>query len=184
MDRDSKPVCVFSANRLNVFKSKQIPEGVTTFIKGVNLGDLIQDSIDFLKKIKWIGIAELEFKKDSRDDEFKLLEINPRLWSWTKLASLSQVNFPYNYVLTLLNENSNHHQNSSFYFKEDVYYLRVMSDLYTNTFKLINREHSVIEFFKQCYQRLKVIIQGKLVVERFESLRWLYCHLRQRKEYV
>lgn len=37
MNRGSKPVCSFSANRLNVFRSKQISEGVTTFIKSVNL---------------------------------------------------------------------------------------------------------------------------------------------------
>ncbi|OGV98193.1 MAG: hypothetical protein A3I04_05650 [Nitrospinae bacterium RIFCSPLOWO2_02_FULL_39_110] len=193
MDRGSKPVCAFSANRLNVFRSKQISEGVTTFIKSVNLDNLINDSINFLEKIKWVGIAELEFKKDNKDGEFKLLEINPRLWSWARLASISDVNFPRYYVSTLLNENPPSSSPSykggelggkTFCFKEDVYYLRIMSDLYSNIFRLLNRECSLMEFLRQIFQRLKLIISGKLFIERSENFRWLYCYLQQRKEYV
>ena len=32
------------------------------------------------------GVAMVEFKKDDRDGEFKLIELNPRLWSHTNLA--------------------------------------------------------------------------------------------------
>jgi predicted ATP-grasp superfamily ATP-dependent carboligase len=36
----------------------------------------------------------VEFKYDARDDQYKLLEINGRAWSWVKLAAFSGVNLP------------------------------------------------------------------------------------------
>jgi predicted ATP-grasp superfamily ATP-dependent carboligase len=35
---------------------------------------------NYLKKLKYHGIFDAEFKKDQRDDSFKLLEINARSW--------------------------------------------------------------------------------------------------------
>jgi predicted ATP-grasp superfamily ATP-dependent carboligase len=40
------------------------------------------------------GISQVEFKLDARDGLYKLMEINPRSWSWIKLAACSGVNLP------------------------------------------------------------------------------------------
>ena len=37
----------------------------------------------------------VEFKKDPRDGQCKLMEINPRFWGSLELSVLSGVNFPY-----------------------------------------------------------------------------------------
>ena len=37
----------------------------------------------------------VEFKKDNRDSEFKLMEINPKFWGSLDLAIASGVNFPH-----------------------------------------------------------------------------------------
>ncbi|MEJ5328353.1 MAG: hypothetical protein WHU54_08945 [Candidatus Bathyarchaeia archaeon] len=36
--------------------------------------------LDYLRKIKYYGLFEAEFKRDARDDVFKLIEINARPW--------------------------------------------------------------------------------------------------------
>ncbi len=38
-----------------------------------------------LAAIGFQGISQVEFKHDARDDQFKLMEVNPRSWSWVGL---------------------------------------------------------------------------------------------------
>ena len=40
-------------------------------------------------------VAELEFKYDARDDTYKLLDVNPRFWTWHSLGAQAGVDFPY-----------------------------------------------------------------------------------------
>lgn len=49
---------------------ERVPEKLIELVKTV------------VKRIKYTGIAEFEFKKDCISGEFKLIEINPRSWSW------------------------------------------------------------------------------------------------------
>jgi predicted ATP-grasp superfamily ATP-dependent carboligase len=55
----------------------------------LSLGSRILDSLS------WHGVAMVEFRKDSKTGEFKLLEINPKFWGSLDLAIASGVNFPY-----------------------------------------------------------------------------------------
>jgi len=48
-----------------------------------------------LDALKWHGVAMVEFKKDERDGEYKLMEINPKFWGSLDLALAAGVNFPY-----------------------------------------------------------------------------------------
>jgi predicted ATP-grasp superfamily ATP-dependent carboligase len=48
-----------------------------------------------LKKLKWNGVAMIEYKKDEKDGEFKLIEINGRFWGSLPLAIYAGVDFPY-----------------------------------------------------------------------------------------
>jgi predicted ATP-grasp superfamily ATP-dependent carboligase len=47
-----------------------------------------------LEEARFHGISQVEFKYDARDDQYKLLEINGRAWSWIKLPAFSGVNLP------------------------------------------------------------------------------------------
>jgi len=51
--------------------------------------------VKLLKALNWHGVAMVEFKRDSRDGEFKLMEINGRFWGSLPLAVASGVDFPY-----------------------------------------------------------------------------------------
>ena len=48
-----------------------------------------------LKHLQWHGVAMVEFRKDIRDNKFKFIEINPRLWGSLGLAIYAGIDFPY-----------------------------------------------------------------------------------------
>ena len=50
--------------------------------------------VRLLDHLKWHGVAMVEFRRDSRDHEFRLLEINPKFWGSLDLALAAGVNFP------------------------------------------------------------------------------------------
>jgi predicted ATP-grasp superfamily ATP-dependent carboligase len=92
------------------YDKKFIPHGVFTYrrirewphtsgngclIKTIQCSDLKEIISPFIKKIKYYGIVDAEFKKDPRDDTFKLLEINPRLWMQNSLPARCGINLPY-----------------------------------------------------------------------------------------
>jgi predicted ATP-grasp superfamily ATP-dependent carboligase len=48
-----------------------------------------------LKKLRWSGVAMVEFKEDLRDKTPKLMEVNARFWGSLQLAISAGVDFPY-----------------------------------------------------------------------------------------
>lgn len=48
-----------------------------------------------LNLLDWHGVAMVEFKRDEKTGEFKLLEINPKFWGSLDLAIAAGINFPY-----------------------------------------------------------------------------------------
>jgi len=57
-----------------------------------------------LRALDWHGVAMVEFKKDSRDSQYKLMEINPKFWGSLDLAIVSGVDFPWLTVKMALGE--------------------------------------------------------------------------------
>jgi predicted ATP-grasp superfamily ATP-dependent carboligase len=56
----------------------------------------IEESAQYLLSAqKFTGLVEVEFKRDSRDGEFKLLDVNPRVWGWHSIGRRAGVDFPY-----------------------------------------------------------------------------------------
>lgn len=47
-----------------------------------------------LEKLNWHGPAQIEFKYDTRDQRYKFIEINPKLWGTLDLSIRAGVNFP------------------------------------------------------------------------------------------
>ena len=48
-----------------------------------------------LEALQYTGVMEAEFKYDTRDGRYKLLDLNPRVWGWHTLARAGGVDFPY-----------------------------------------------------------------------------------------
>ncbi len=47
-----------------------------------------------LDALDWHGVAMVEFRRDSRDGEYKLMEINPKFWGSLDLALAAGADFP------------------------------------------------------------------------------------------
>jgi predicted ATP-grasp superfamily ATP-dependent carboligase len=56
------------------------------------LSDLV---MKIVTELKYQGIAEFEFKRSLKTNEFKLMEINPRSWSWIGITPACGVNLPW-----------------------------------------------------------------------------------------
>ena len=48
-----------------------------------------------LEGSRYTGLVEVEFKYDVRDRRFKLLDVNPRVWTWHAIGRRAGVDFPY-----------------------------------------------------------------------------------------
>jgi predicted ATP-grasp superfamily ATP-dependent carboligase len=46
---------------------------------------------------KYNGLAEIEFKYDARDSQYKFLEVNPRTWKWHTIAKAAGCNLLLNF---------------------------------------------------------------------------------------
>jgi predicted ATP-grasp superfamily ATP-dependent carboligase len=83
-----------------LFMHKRVREypvkgGPSTCAKSVFEPKLLDYIIKLFKALKWHGIVMVEFRRDVRDEEFKLMEINPKFWGSLDLAIASGVDFPY-----------------------------------------------------------------------------------------
>jgi D-aspartate ligase len=61
-------------------------------------------SHELCTKLKYHGIAEIEFKRNNLTGEFVLIEINPRSWSWVGITPECGVNLPWMAYLDLSGE--------------------------------------------------------------------------------
>jgi D-aspartate ligase len=68
--------------------------GVGTAVTSRRNERLVALAVDIVGKLQYAGFAILQFKRDSRLDEFRLIEINCRYGTWTELPSRCGCNFP------------------------------------------------------------------------------------------
>jgi len=71
-----------------------ITGGSSTCAKSIYDEKLKNIGLKLLKSLQWHGVAMVEFKKDIRDGEYKLMEINPKFWGSLDLSIACGVNFP------------------------------------------------------------------------------------------
>lgn len=67
----------------------------STYVELVDIPELRSLAEKFLGLINFYGIAEVEFMQDPRDNEYKLIEVNPRVWGWHTIAIAAGVDMPY-----------------------------------------------------------------------------------------
>ena len=91
-DRKSEPVAFFSYKRVREWP---IGFGNGCLIESIWEPEIIELGTKLLQTIGYHGIMDAEFKKDPRDNEFKILEVNARSWWQNKLATRCGVNIPY-----------------------------------------------------------------------------------------
>ena len=65
------------------------------FIESIWESELEEIITGLVKKIGYHGIIDAEFKIDPRDNEYKIIEVNPRCWMQNSLTTRCGINFPY-----------------------------------------------------------------------------------------
>jgi predicted ATP-grasp superfamily ATP-dependent carboligase len=179
-DKDSRLLALFSGQRLEVVQTPNIPEGPTAFVRSQRIPDLLKIAEEFVRKIGWRGLAELEFKLDARDGKFKILEINPRIWAWVELPVSCGVDFPYLYYQAAQGISPA----PSLSFDDDVYYLRVILHSYTQIHRLLSGKQNIFSFVRRIFEPYLIFFQKnkKLVLEdirlRREYWYWFRFYLR------
>lgn len=91
--RDGRPLCVLTALRL-----RQHPREfgrAATYVETVDAPEVEYLSERFLRAIRYHGIVEIEYKRDARTGEYKLLDVNARTWGFHALGAACAVDFPW-----------------------------------------------------------------------------------------
>jgi D-aspartate ligase len=66
-----------------------------TYVETTSMPWIEELSQRFLRHINFYGLVEVEYKLDPRDQKYKLLDVNGRIWGFHSLGSAAGVDFPY-----------------------------------------------------------------------------------------
>ena len=91
--RDGQPIASLTARR-----TRQYPIDFgysSSFVETLDVPEIVPPSHRLLASLRYTGLIEIEYKLDSRTGAYKLLDINPRLWTWSALGALAGIDFPY-----------------------------------------------------------------------------------------
>lgn len=91
--RDGEPIVSLTARR-----ARQYPIDFgysSSFVETLDVPEIVAPSRRLLSAIRYTGLAEVEYKRDARNGRYKLLDINPRLWTWATLGARAGADFPF-----------------------------------------------------------------------------------------
>jgi predicted ATP-grasp superfamily ATP-dependent carboligase len=90
---DGQPIASLTARR-----TRQYPIDFgysSSFVETLDVPEIVEPSRRLLAAMRYTGLVEVEFKFDAPNGGYKLLDINPRLWTWSALGGRAGVDFPY-----------------------------------------------------------------------------------------
>jgi D-aspartate ligase len=67
----------------------------STYVESLDKPEVEAAGRRLLAATRYNGLVEVEFKLDPRTDQYKLLDVNARLWGWHAIGSAAGVDFPY-----------------------------------------------------------------------------------------
>lgn len=91
--QDGRPLASLTSKRI-----RQFPMDfgrASTFVETIDDPDSTAAAERLITALRYTGLVEVEFKRDSRDGKLKLLDINPRVWGWHSLCGFAGVDYPY-----------------------------------------------------------------------------------------
>jgi predicted ATP-grasp superfamily ATP-dependent carboligase len=85
--------------RLALFLTRKLRQYPTEFGVGTVMSSFHDEAVAdigtrFFEGIGYQGIGSIELKLDDKDGQYKLIELNPRLWAQNSQATAAGVNFP------------------------------------------------------------------------------------------
>lgn len=92
LDRQSRPLAIFAGRKLRVLP---VGFGSATYVQSMHDRELEEVSLRLLAGAKYQGLGGVEFKKDPRDEQYKLIEFNARFGLWDTLSIRCGIDIPY-----------------------------------------------------------------------------------------
>ncbi|MBI5030198.1 MAG: hypothetical protein HZB51_06700 [Chloroflexi bacterium] len=92
LDRTSKPLAMFAGRKIRVLP---IEFGSASYVRSFCDPELERVAMRLLQHVHYQGLGGIEFKKDLRDGQYKLVEFNTRFGMWDGLAPRCGVDTPY-----------------------------------------------------------------------------------------
>jgi D-aspartate ligase len=65
----------------------------STFVETIDRREIETAGQRLVHAMSYTGVVELEFKRDPQSGQYKLLDINPRIWGWHTLGQRAGVDF-------------------------------------------------------------------------------------------
>ena len=132
--------------------------GTATCARSISCDELIAPAQRLLKELNYTGVCEVEFLKDPRDGEYKLIEINARTWLWVGLAKSCGVDFArliYQYL---------HHQNPEYpdNYETNYSWLNWFTDIPFSLIAILKNSLSFKTYFKSIKGKKVDAIWSKL----------------------
>ncbi len=100
LNRNSQPLLIFTLQKIRQYPSYF---GTTSSVVSIWEPEVAEVGVNFMKAIGYQGVGSIEFKKDLRDNKFKMIKINPRFWAQNSLAAACGQNFALTAYLDALN---------------------------------------------------------------------------------
>jgi D-aspartate ligase len=118
--------------------------GTGSFAQSVKIPELFELGKRFLNAINYYGISEIEFKKDLRDGEYKLIEMNARTWLWHSLAIRCGVDFPYLLYKDMIGEDVTPVMS----FREGIKWIHIYTDLWVAMNEILKRNLKIGDYLR------------------------------------
>ncbi len=91
--RDGEARAFVSARR-----TRQMPMDfgrASTFVETTDEPDVIEQGMRLVADLRLTGLVEVEFKRDPRTGQLKVLDVNGRTWGWHSIGAAAGADFPY-----------------------------------------------------------------------------------------
>ncbi len=110
----------------------------STYVETVELPLLEEYAQRFLKAADYYGLVEVEFKRDARDGQYRLLDVNGRTWGYHSIGHHAGTDFPYLLFADQMNEPI-----ESCVGKVGVRWIRLLTDLPTGLVGILSGQFKI-----------------------------------------
>jgi len=106
-----KLISQYTHQRLRTFP---VEGGVTVYSKRTNNDVIVQIGASLLKDLNWTGLAMIEFLYDESSKQWKIIELNPRIWGSILLSAFADADLLRDYVHLCQGKEISQPENRSF----------------------------------------------------------------------
>jgi D-aspartate ligase len=114
-----------------------------TYVETVDAPEIEMLSERFIRALNYHGLIEIEFKRDPRDGQYKLLDVNARAWGFHGIGSACGIDFPYLLFADQLGWSSD-----SVNAKAGIGWIRLLTDIPTAVSNLVRGSLGLGAYFR------------------------------------